>query len=77
MIRHHGRTFHELCLVAFLARFSNALARSEDYGALINGIILRTDQYRERLEQGFRVFDDLLEYFRRTVRRQPGQNQPS
>ena len=54
-----------------------ARPESPGIGALINGITLRTDQCRERLEQGLRVFDDLLEYFRRTVRRQPGQNQPS
>jgi len=28
MTKHHERTFHELCLVAFLARFSYALARN-------------------------------------------------
>lgn len=54
-----------------------ARPESPGIGALINGITLRTDQDWERLEQGLRVFDDLLEYFRRTVRRQPGQNQPS
>lgn len=48
---------------------------SPGIGALINGITLRTDQDMERLDQGFRVFDDLLEYFRRTARRLPGQNQ--
>ncbi len=44
-----------------------ARPESPGVGALIAGITLRTDDDDERLERGFRVLDDLLEYFRRSA----------
>ena len=44
-------------------------SRSESPGiaALILGIALHTDSDKERLEQGFRIFDALLEYYKRSA----------
>lgn len=48
-----------------------ARPESPGVGALIAGITLRTDDDDERLERGFRVLDDLLEYFRRSAPARP------
>ncbi|WMW65133.1 chromate resistance protein ChrB domain-containing protein [Nitratidesulfovibrio liaohensis] len=48
-----------------------ARPESPGVGALIAGITLRTNDDDERLERGFRVLDDLLEYFRRSAPARP------
>lgn len=48
-----------------------ARPESPGVGALIAGITLRTSDDDERLERGFRVLDDLLEYFRRSAPTRP------
>ncbi|HEU6438127.1 MAG TPA: chromate resistance protein ChrB domain-containing protein [Nitratidesulfovibrio sp.] len=48
-----------------------ARPESPGVGALIAGITLRTEDDGERLERGFRVLDDLLEYFRRSAPARP------